>query len=73
MMKSLMESMSRACRSVRGLLVLTSAFALSEGANAQDAAPDSMAIVKRFADAMIDHSRENLPHKEVPLSADAVA
>src|SRR6186713_3289412 len=67
-MTSLMESMSYACRSVRWLLVLISVFALGDGACAADAAaPDSMAIVKRFADAMIDHSRENLPHKEVPL------
>ncbi|WP_170266492.1 hypothetical protein [Brevifollis gellanilyticus] len=59
--------MSSRRQSFGGLLVLISALALGGNANAQAAAPDSMAIVKRFADAMIDHSRENLPHKEVPL------
>lgn len=30
-------------------------------------APDSIPIVQRFADAMIDHSRENLPDPKLPL------
>ena len=30
-------------------------------------APDSIAIVRRFADAMLDKSRANLPHKDLPL------
>lgn len=41
--------------------------AFSSSALCADAAPDSIAIVHRFADAMIDHSRENLPDPKLPL------
>lgn len=40
---------------------------ISSAVRAAEPAPDSIALVRRFADAMIDQSRANLPHKDLPL------
>ncbi|MEZ5386346.1 MAG: hypothetical protein R3F13_12600 [Prosthecobacter sp.] len=54
------------------ICLLLAAFASSplplRGAEpSKDAAPDSIAIVRRFADAMIEHGHENLPDPKLPL------
>ncbi|MBE7495069.1 MAG: hypothetical protein HS117_09000 [Verrucomicrobiaceae bacterium] len=51
---------------MRPLLALFLVFTAGE-IRGTEAAPDSIALVRRFADAMIEKSRANLPHPDVPL------
>ncbi len=45
--------------------VLSASLWLNQSVLAEE--PDTFAIVRGYADAMIEHSRENLPHKDLPL------